>query len=166
MTRRRRRYTEAEKQAALSLNRDKGPSHVERVLGIPKGTVSAWAKQAGIPTVRNEKTAAATEAAAVDAARLRADLRVKLLVKAHDLLDRMDEEHVDFRGTTAYKVTFPKAPAGAVQNYATSVGILIDKLRLEEGGATDRHEHLNADRLIEEGKGRVTALFERHARTA
>jgi hypothetical protein len=52
----------------------------------------------------------------------------------------MDAPHVDFKGKDAGSVTYPVAPAAAVQNYATSIGILLDKVRLEAGEATGRVE--------------------------
>ena len=52
----------------------------------------------------------------------------------------MDAPHIEFKGKDAISVEYPIAPAGAVQNYATSVGILIDKYRLEVGEATNRSE--------------------------
>ncbi|HSH58434.1 MAG TPA: hypothetical protein VK988_02110 [Acidimicrobiales bacterium] len=107
---------------------------MERRLGIPKGTVLYWATQRNLRTVRNQKTAEATEAAALDARAKRALVQCLLLDRALDALDRMDEVHKDFRGKDA---------SSAVKDYAMTVAILIDKLRLEEGGVTARTEHLD-----------------------
>jgi hypothetical protein len=60
--------------------------------------------------------------------------------KAVDLLDRMDAPLIDFVGKDGKAVEHPIAPAGAVRDYAVSVGILIDKYRLEVGEATTRSE--------------------------
>lgn len=67
MADRRKTYTDTEKAEALKLYETDGPSAVEKQLGIPKGTVAYWAQQAGVRTVRNERTREATEAASLDA---------------------------------------------------------------------------------------------------
>ncbi len=110
---------------------------------IPKPTIASWARRAHLPhTDASLKTAVATMAASARADQLRAELRVALLEKAVDLLGRMDAEHIEFKNSAKEirEVVYPIAPAGAVQNYATSVGILIDKYRLEAGEATTRTE--------------------------
>lgn len=133
-------YTPNERLEALAIFKDEGLAEAWRQTGIPKPTLAGWAQAAGIRTDGPAKTAAATEAAQAKAVRLREELRLALLEKAVDLLERMDAEHVDFKGKDAHAVTYPIAPAGAVQNYATSVGILIDKYRLEMGEVTGRTE--------------------------
>lgn len=136
-----RTYSPDEKATALNLYISDGLAHAWRITGIPKPTIASWARRAGMPhTDAAVKTEAATEAAADRAKQLREELRVKLLEKASDLLDRMDAPHIDFKGKDSDEVTYPIAPAAAVQNYATSVGILIDKYRLEVGEATSRSE--------------------------
>lgn len=135
-----RTYTDEQREAALTLVESDGLAEAWRQTGIPKTTLAMWAHDRGIRTDGAAKTAAATEAAANRAAMLREQLRTALLEKAVDLLERMDSEHVEFKGKDADMVTYPIAPAGAVQNYATSVGILIDKYRLEVGEATARSE--------------------------
>ena len=134
-------YSEEEKAAALDLIREVGLAEAwRRMSHIPKPTLGSWAQKAGIHSDAAAKTALAVEAAAARAAQLRSELRVMLLEKAVDLLQRMDAPHTDFKGKDADAVEYPIAPAGAVQNYATSVGILIDKYRLEAGEATSRNE--------------------------
>jgi hypothetical protein len=70
----------------------------------------------------------------------REELRVLLIETPIKLIRRMDEPHIDFKGKDAQMVEYPVAPAPAVQHYATSVGIMIDKYRLEMGEATGRSE--------------------------
>lgn len=138
-----REYTASEKEHALRLYLEVGLAEAWRQTGIPKPTIASWARRSGLPhTDAAAKTREATLAAAARADQLRAELRLKLLEKANDLLDRMDGEHVEFKNSAKEirEVVYPIAPAGAVQNYATSVGILIDKYRLEVGEATTRSE--------------------------
>jgi transposase-like protein len=138
-----REYSPDEKANALALYAEVGLAEAWRRTGIPKPTIASWARRAGLPhTDASAKTREATIAAAARADQLRAELRVNLLEKAVDLLERMDAEHVEFKNSAKEirEVVYPIAPAGAVQNYATSVGILIDKYRLEVGEATSRSE--------------------------
>ncbi len=141
--RERRSYTEAEKDEACLIYVEQGPTEVYRRLGIPPTTVVSWAQARGLRTMRNEKTRARTEAREVDAGERRSLLRQKLLDKALDALERMDEAHKDFRGKDAAEVSWDKAPSGAMKDYAMTAAILIDKLRLEEGSATARTEHVD-----------------------
>lgn len=134
-------YSASEKAETLILYAAEGLAETTRRTGIPKPTIASWVTRAGLPhTDATAKTEAATKAATERAHRLRAELRVRLLEKAVDLLDRMDAPHVDFKGKDAGEVTYPIAPAAAVQNYAVSIGIMIDKYRLEVGEATSRSE--------------------------
>lgn len=137
----RREYTMDEKAAALAVYVEKGVAEAWRQTGIPKPTIASWARRGNVHSDAPAKTIEAVEAARVRSMRLREELRYRLLEKAADLLDRMDAEHVDFKGKDVEQVVYPIAPASAVQNYATSVGILIDKFRLEMGEATGRTEH-------------------------
>lgn len=139
------RYTAKQRAQALELYLDHGPAETSRRTGIPVGTIRKWAARASVTGPHAKKTEAATEAARAQGERSRAELRVKLLAKAHDLLERMDHSHQEFVGQTGREVHYDKAPANAVKAYATSVGILIDKLRLEEGESTSRDEMIHRD---------------------
>ncbi len=138
-----RTYTEEQRDEACLVYVEHGPSEAQRRTGIPTSTLHDWAQQRGIRTVRNQKTAEATEAAALDARAKRASLQCLLLDRALDALERMDQEHKDFRGKDATEVSWDKAPSGAMKDYAMTAAILIDKLRLEEGSATARTEHVD-----------------------
>jgi transposase-like protein len=147
-------YDADEKANALILYAEVGLSETWRQTGIPKPTIASWARRAGLPhTDAAAKTREATLAASARADQLRAELRLMLLEKAVDLLGRMDAEHVEFKNSAKEirEVVYPIAPAQAVQNYATSAAILIDKYRLEVGEATTRSEsralNLNDDEL-------------------
>ena len=89
-----------------------------------------------------------------------------LLERAADLLERMDEPHVEFKGKDADQVTYPMAPAAAVQNYATSAAILIDKFRLEMGEATGRQEHWSNDYADHEARSIADTIRAELARRA
>ena len=135
-----RTYTPEQKAQALTLYASVGLSAAASDMEMPKATIEGWAKAAGIRSDEPKKTKAATETLMARAKEMRAELRVRMLAKCLDLIDRMDAPHVDFKGKDAGSVTYPVAPAAAVQNYATSIGILLDKVRLEAGEATGRVE--------------------------
>lgn len=140
----RRKYTDAERERAVALYVEQGPCAVEKQMGIAKSTVSRWAKKAGVGTDHAAKTREATEAAAEVAAGKRAEVRVKLLDKALDLMGRMDEEQVEYVGQQGKRVTYDRPNAADCKHYATAAAILIDKLRLEEGEATTRNEQITS----------------------
>lgn len=146
----RRTYTPKQRQEALTLYALEGPSAVEDQLGIPKSTVVDWARTAGIRTVRNERTAEAVEAARLDRELTREHLRNLMLEKAVDLIGRMDEEHIDFKGKDADEVVYPKPSPAGCQSYATAAAILLDKFRLEVGEVTGRTETRTSDHLDRE----------------
>lgn len=133
-------YTDEQKAEAIALYVEEGPTAVEMLLGIPKQTVHMWATKEGVRTVRTTKATAATEAIAADRLLHREQLRSELIAKALDMLNRMDDEHIDYRGKDCTRVSFPKAPADACKSYAMSAAILLDKFRLEMGETTGRSE--------------------------
>jgi hypothetical protein len=135
-------YTDEQKAEALDLYVEVGPAEAGSLTGIPSGTIRSWAHRADLPRLRYQKTEEATQAAQVRAEQKRAELQELLLDQAVDLMHRMNAPHKDFKGKDALEVWWEKAPAAAVQNYATSVAILIDKYRLEMGETTGRTEVL------------------------
>lgn len=138
------RRTADERQHAIDLAVEHGPAEAARRTGIPPGTIAAWCSRAGLATVATERTAAAVAHHAAKAHEKREQLRSKLLDKAADMLDRMDEPVTEYKGNLAREVQYPRPPAADCKNYAVAAAILIDKLRLESGEVTDRHEHSDA----------------------
>lgn len=136
----RTRYDDDQKREAVELALEYGKAEAARRTGISAGTIGSWCSREGLATVATERTKAATEAAKDRREQKREQLRTLLIEKAVDLVERMDEPHIDFRGKDANQVTFPKAPAQACQHYATSAAILLDKFRLEMGEVTGRTE--------------------------
>lgn len=129
-------YSPELRAEVIALAVEVGPAEAARRHGLNPSTVASWSSKAGMGTVAAEKTRAATLAAQARRQTKREELRRLLLDKAVDLVKRMDEPHIDFKGKDADEVTYPKAPAQACQQYATAAGILIDKFRLELGEAT------------------------------
>jgi transposase-like protein len=143
-----RTYSQQEREAALVVCVESGVYRAARQTGIPRTTIDRWRRQAGIGTDHVEKVKSATEAREARIAEMRASLKHRLLEEAHYCLDAIHNEHIDFKSggpAGPFEVRFPVAPAAAVQHYATSLGILIDKFRLESGEATSREEVVTVD---------------------
>lgn len=83
------KYTPEQRAAALALYETHGPTAVEKQLGIPKGTVTGWAKANGTRTVRTERTREAVEAVQVDNKLRRQRLVQKLYDRADAVMDRL-----------------------------------------------------------------------------
>lgn len=130
------RYTAEQKAKGLKLYETEGPTAAARQIGCSPRTIRDWAKTAGVSKARSKNLEAAASMFAAE----RAAVRVKLMSKIGDMLDRMDQPHYDYRGKNVEKVTWETATSGDVKNYAISFGVLLDKLRLELGEATGRTE--------------------------
>lgn len=146
-------------QAALTLTgngstANQAANTIGNQYGVTGRTIQRWAQTAGTPLgeLSHDTAKDARKVQAEHHAAKREQLRVALLDKSLDLLNRMDEPVHDFRGKDAAPVTFDRAPAGDVRNLAVAVGILVDKLRLESGEATSRGEHLSGDLIDAEIK--------------
>lgn len=130
MSRPRRRYTEADRAAALELYVAEGPTAVQERFGVPKGTVVGWARAAGVETEVGERTRASIEVQRVAWEERRVRLAHEMGAVAELALRRARGE---LTGTAA-------ASARAAKDAATAMAILVDKAQLLTGGATGRHE--------------------------
>ncbi|WP_087483985.1 hypothetical protein [Brachybacterium massiliense] len=132
----RRTYTPAEKAEALKLYEEQGPTAASEQTGIPKGTIASWAMRAGLQTDRTPKTAAATQAASVDAASVRQGVASKSISAADKavtaILDRLDTE----------------AHEMPLKELATVLGILSDKHAVITRMDADANEHSAVDEWI------------------
>jgi len=141
------KYTQEQRDEALALYHTDGPTAVEKKLGIPKGTVTRWAKETGVETVSVSIAHAGTEAASAYARRRRAELAVLLLDDAHKLRaqlwqpalvhafggkDNTYEEHVLAEPTFTDK----KNIISAVSTAVVSVTRLEDYDKSASDGAT------------------------------
>lgn len=131
-------YSDQEKAEGLARYLEVGASEAARLLGIPARTIRYWANQADLATARTQNLEDAGKMLAVSHQRMREEFRLRLMEKALDALDRMDQKHIDYRGKDATMVTWEVAPSGAFKDYATAAAILDDKYRLEMGEATSR----------------------------
>lgn len=126
-------YSDAQRTEALRLVATQGMAHAHKVTGVPKSTLSRWAKAAGVDTegTARQRTAAATEAVRARAATVR--LSTVELLEAHiaqagqylatvaganahaaDLIAGLDPDLIEERATIAgpvYLATDPDALA-------------------------------------------------------
>lgn len=129
-------YTDTQRSEAVTLYIEHGAAEAARRTGINKRTISRWANAADVSADRDKNLTDAAERLTKQSTAQRAAIRVDLLDRIADVLQRMDEPHIDFRGKDAIQVEWPTATSGDVKNYAVSFGILLDKYRLEMGEAT------------------------------
>lgn len=135
-----RTFTAAQRADAVALVEEHGLAEAHRRTGIAKSTLTSWVRGKGASGHRPERQRNAIEARALQRVELREKLRTQLLQTAIKALERIDQPHVEFKGSKASQVTYPVATASAFQHYVTSAAIAIDKYRLEAGEATDRTE--------------------------
>jgi transposase len=142
----RRRWSVKLRQEALTAFVDRGPTAAAKKTGIPISTIKSWAKRQGLSAPASQATARATAAAAARAEQRRAKLREALIETAAEVLHRISEPHVELKvvsdgreaGSHVERVKLDGPTAAASRDYAVTVGILIDKYRLEMGEDTDR----------------------------
>jgi transposase-like protein len=110
----------------------KSRGQIARDHDVSTTTVSKVAKDAGIEQpFSREQTKNATEAAVADNRALRAQLSHRLLLKANDFLDQIDQPHIVFnfggKDNTFEQRTLPKPPTGDIRNLIVSAATAIDK---------------------------------------
>lgn len=86
------KYTPEQRAEALALYETDGPTAVTARFGIPKGTVTGWAKANGTRTVRTERTRDAVEAVKVDNKLRRQNIINRLFGQAEKMLDDLEAE--------------------------------------------------------------------------
>jgi len=131
------KYTKAQRDEALALYHTDGPTAVEKKLGIPKGTVTRWAKETGVETVSVSTTRAGTEAASVYAKSRRAELAKLLLDDAHRLREQLWQPArlVSFGGkdNTLAETMLDEPLFVDKKNILGAVGIAVDRVvKLED----------------------------------
>lgn len=146
--RKRREYSDDQKQQALELYENEGPTAVYQQLNIPKSTVRSWARAAGVRTVRNKKTEDATRAREVDAARLRAEASSFAIEGARAAFQKLYERITNDDSDISFK------------DLGIIGGILADKHLAfngvdDDGGTTDTVSLL--DKLAEQIGGELDA---------
>jgi len=120
------------------MSANKATQQIAAEQGIAQRTLQRWLTAEGVSlsTVALDTAKNARAVAEADYRLRRARLRVDMLKVAEKVLGRID---VEGEGRQA-------------QAFAVSLGILVDKIRLEEGEPTARTEHLGRDEFMAEVK--------------
>lgn len=130
----RRVYTDEEKAEALRIYEAEGLAAAARFAGVSKTSIRRWAEAAGIVTEPSQKTEAATEAAKIDAAAIRAATSGKT-IKAADMIADLIIERIPIEGQEI-----------PMKDLATVFGILADKhtvlVKMDQGN--EEHNAVDA----------------------
>jgi transposase-like protein len=122
-----------------------GVSGAARKHGVGKATASRWADEAGIGTIRNEQTAAATEARRVEWEERRTAMIPRIGATADLALTRTTEALEAGNGRNA-------------KDAATTMAILVDKAQLLSGGQTSRYGMEHRGEVVDDARHRGLAL--------
>lgn len=109
-----------------------GRNEIARLVGVAQPTVTKVVRADG-GSFDRAATASATKARVTDLAALRASLSVRLVEKAHGLLDDMDGEFLAFafggKDNDYNEHTLPKPPTGDIRNLMQSAAIASKESR-------------------------------------
>lgn len=120
-----------------------GNREIARLHGVSSGTVTNIARQGGVDDAfERSQTKKATEATVADSRALRASTARRLIVKANDLLDQMDQPHIVFniggKDNIYTEQLMERPPTGDLRNLMVTAATAIDKhIVLERHDATD-----------------------------
>ena len=158
------KYTQEQRDEALALYRTDGPTAVEKKLGIPKGTVTRWAKETGVETVSVSTTRAGTEAASVYAKSRRAELAKLLLDDAHRLREQLWQPArlVSFGGkdNTLAETMLDEPLFVDKKNILGAVGIAVDRVvKLEDYDKSPADSAAAAGSVVDKLMEGFTAIY-------
>lgn len=139
-------WTAEQREVAVGLLRAGTPfADVHRRTGVPKPTLSRWAREADVQPAGAEQVEAAANATKIAWSQRRASLVDDLGEAAVALLEK----------------TLDASDGPDARGWATAVAILVDKAQLLSGGVTSRHEQLDAERRRERVEHLADELEER-----
>ena len=127
-------YTDAQREHAVDLAAEHGPTEASKLLDIPRRTISDWMKKAGVepPQANTEKTTKARAVAAERVATAWADYRENEATAAGATANRIRQE--------IRKRVDDGADGSDIRHLATAYGILVDKAEKLSDRATQRIE--------------------------
>lgn len=154
------KFTKAQKTEAVAMFHAEGVAATAAHYECSRQSIYNWVRE----SIDTEKTPEELLSESLYQATLRGSIRRRLLEKVDNLLDRFDQPHFDYRGKDATRVTWDSATSGDIRAYATSIGILIDKYRLEMGEATTR-THVEGTDDIDKRVAQLVAELEHSGQT-
>lgn len=136
----------------------KSRNQIARDHNVSVGTVTNIAKRSGLTSAFDRSaTKNATEAARLDNAALRAATSRRLLEKANEFLDQMEQEHTAFnfggKDNTFNSKVLPKPPVSDLRNLMTAAAVAIDKHIVIEKHDNSGESHAAVDQWLEEMTG-------------
>ncbi|TSI11959.1 hypothetical protein [Brevibacterium aurantiacum] len=156
----RRVYTDEQREEALRLYETDGPSAASKATGISKGTISGWAKSAGVRTSGTQNVREANEAQSENFKARRNRIIGDLYGLAEDtvnLLKEPSQYQTILKG--AMGVEGPEMPgfipAQDKQREITAVGIMLDKALTLESHDASTEEHTAVDAWLAHVMGDV-----------
>lgn len=134
-------YTDEQKAEALRIYVEQGPTAASQAIGANKGTITRWAKNAGLRTNVTPNTQAATAAASAQAKQRRTELAMLLLEDAHKLRQQLWQPATvhAFGGkdNTYEEHELPEPTFVDKKNILSAVGVAVDRVvKLEQLDAT------------------------------
>lgn len=150
---------ETRAQIIAAIKAGKARNAIAREFEVSTGVVSRIASAEGL-TFDRTPIAAAIEARSIDLKAQRADLALRSINTARDLFDSIyaphEVTHWDKEGTM-HREMIDRPTAGDIRNYATAIGILVDKHAVLTRFDSDDRD-LPAVEVFLRGQG-VPALF-------
>lgn len=159
------RWSDEQRTHALDQLATMTLAEVARDTGIPKRTISDWARAEGIETSTPQaraKTARARETLEAVTAEKRANLAAGLMADAQRLRTQLFAPTVEKRamaiaiggdmgqGIEVAEVELDRPTPTDQVKIMTAVAIAVDKIQLLTGEATERHEHTAPNRTPEQ----------------
>jgi hypothetical protein len=146
-----------DKRAAIQADIEasqKSRNQIARDHDVSVGTVTNIAKAAGLTTAFDRsQTKTATEAKKADNAALRASTSRRLLEKANELLDQMDQPHVAFhfggKDNTYNEKQLDRPPVADLRNLMTAAAVAVDKHLVIEKHDNSGESHAAVDAWLD-----------------
>ena len=137
---------------------EKSRNQIARDHDVSVGTVTNIARRAGLTAAFDRSaTKNATEAAKADNAALRASTSRRLLIKANELLDQMDQPHTAFnfggKDNTYNEKQLSRPPVSDLRNLMTAAAVAVDKHLVIEKHDNSGESHAAVDAWLTEMTG-------------
>lgn len=139
----RREYTEEERWEALELYRKEGPSVAAKQLGIPKSTLSGWARSRGVRTISTHRMAESLQKHKLSAAEKRARIAQRFLDNADSILDMIENPTETVSGGKI--ITTNQPTPSQLKDLMVSTSISVEKhLELETFTGPEQEHYQNS----------------------
>lgn len=121
----RQKYTEDERLEVLEIYRKYGPGEASTRTGVPKSTISGWARTRGVRTISNHRMAEAIATRQISNAEKRTQISRRFLDKADDILNMI--EHPIETVSRGEIVTTDQPSPSQLRDLMVSTSIAVEK---------------------------------------